>query len=228
MEHAEETLARLVAERLSALGTNAFAIERSSALPADAVRSILSGGKKSGTALNKAKDVCDALGLEFYFGAARAAPQPAELALDGDDFAALPLHAARASAGPGAEAGEDIARHLLFRRDWLRAIAVNPRDARLLHVQGDSMAPLLADGDLVMIDTARTLPPVAARRRMFVLRDPAGGGLRLKRVSRPSPDQLVLCSENAACYPPEAVRKSDLAALGCIGQVVWWAHTVSD
>lgn len=61
---------------------------------------------------------------------------------------------------------------------------------------------------------------------MFVLRDP-GGGIRLKWVARPAEDRLVLWSENATCYPPEAVRKSDLASLGFIGQVVWWGHTVA-
>lgn len=74
-------------------------------------------------------------------------------------------------------------------------------------------------------------PPLSGRvapaRRMFVLRD-AGGGLRLKWVSRPATDRLVLWSENAACHPSEAVRKSDPATLGCIGQVLWWAHTVPD
>jgi hypothetical protein len=65
MEHAEDILARLVAARLAELGTNAFALERSANLPADAVRSILRGGKKSGTALNRAMEVCQALGLEL-------------------------------------------------------------------------------------------------------------------------------------------------------------------
>jgi hypothetical protein len=74
------------------------------------------------------------------------------------------------------------------------------------------------------------VPPVAAGRRrkhMYVLRDP-DDGIRLKWVERPDENKLVVWSENIATYGPEVFRKSELGALGFIGQVVWWGHTVRD
>ena len=65
------------------------------------------------------------------------------------------------------------------------------------------------------------------RRQMFVLRDP-DDGVRLKWVERPADNKIVLYSENAASYRPEVFRKAELGALGFIGQVVWWGHTVRD
>jgi phage repressor protein C with HTH and peptisase S24 domain len=187
--------------------------------------------KGSSPAMDRIAEMARVLDLELYLGPPRTTPQLAEIALDGEDFAALPLHAAQASAGPGAVDGDDeIVRHLLFRRTWLRDIGVSPRDARLLHVRGDSMQPVIHHGDMVMIDTSRTVPPVATGRRrkqMYVLRDP-DDGIRLKWVERPEDNKLVVWSENIAAYGPEVFRKSELGALGFIGQVVWWGHTVRD
>lgn len=100
MEHAENILANEVEQRLKALNTNAFAVERAHDLPADAVRSILRGGKKSGTTLNRAQDVCRALGLEFYIGPPRDhGTQPPDA--DPAGLAHLPLHEALLAAGDG-------------------------------------------------------------------------------------------------------------------------------
>jgi hypothetical protein len=74
MESAEKSFAQHVEKRLNALKTNAFAVERSHGLPEDAVRSVLRGLKKSGTTLNNAQAICDALGLDFYIGPPRQPP----------------------------------------------------------------------------------------------------------------------------------------------------------
>lgn len=73
MKTAEEALQEAVAERVEALGSNPFALEQKFGLPEDAIRSILRGKKKAGTALNKAQVVCAALGLELYVGPPRQA-----------------------------------------------------------------------------------------------------------------------------------------------------------
>lgn len=152
--------ADMVVARLEELGENINSFEKRMGWQQGFLRAVVrSDEKRTIPNMDRARMICDARGLEFYFGPPRTTPQPAEISVDGADFATLPLYAARASAGPGAMGDDTVLRHLLFRRDWLRAIGVSPRDARLLQVQGDSMAPILADGDLVMIDTARALPP---------------------------------------------------------------------
>lgn len=221
MEHAERTLAQQVAARLDALDTNAFAFERLHGLPADAVRSILRGGKKSGTTLNKAQEVCEALGLEFYIGPPRdrTAPPPT-IPLDGEDFAAIPRLAVEASAGAGAFNGEaEVVGKFAFRKDWLRKIAVKPEKAMLITVTGDSMAPDLQPGDLALIDQDRA---TWEHNRVFALVD-TDGGVRIKRILIDRGRALVLLSDNPE-HAPEARTGQDADRVRCLGRVVWSGH----
>lgn len=61
----------LVEQRLAALGTNAFAAEQAARLPPDAIRNVIRSQKKDGPSISRAKEICDALGLEFYIGPKR-------------------------------------------------------------------------------------------------------------------------------------------------------------
>ena len=230
MEHAEETLARLVAERLKALETNPFAVERAAGLPADAVRGILRGGKKSGTTLNRAMSVCSALGLELYIGPPRETGPVEQVIVDGTDYAHIPLHDALLAAGIGACNGsEEIIDNLAFRKDWLKRIGVSASAARLARVQGDSMQPSLWPGDMILIDTRSNSPPERAKDQRDQRRSPIfalldHGEARVKRIQRVSEDTLMLLSDNLE-YQPEIRHGKDLADLHIIGKVVWWGHT---
>jgi len=230
MDTAEEILARVVSERLKELETNAFAVEKAAGLPADAVRSILRGGKKSGTALNRAKDVCHALGLELYIGPFRdpvGVPQPPPA--DPEEFANIPLHAASLAAGAGAENGsEAVVDYLSFRRDWLRRIGVIPSNAVMARVEGDSMEPTIWAGDMVLIDRAKKEVPVRkgnakkGRSPVYAILD--DGHARVKRIERPAEDQILLLSDNPD-YGPEFAK---IETLSIIGKVMWWGHTNRD
>lgn len=234
METAENAFAAAVDERLKALETNAFAVERAHDLPQDAVRSILRGAKKAGTTLNHAKQVCEALGLELYIGP----PRPSAPAADPDAFALIPLHEAELSAGAGSEGGDAIEGMVAFRRDWLARLGVIERNARLARIRGDSMEPLLRGGDVVLIDTARnTVPARSPAGLARIRRNPElalyavrrGPDIFVKRVERSDWNGLLLVSENWRQYPPEPVPEADLGDGGTtaiLGQVRWWAHSV--
>lgn len=228
MEHAQDTLAREVSERLSALGTNAFAVENSAGLPADAVRSILRGGKKAGTTLNRAQDVCNALGLELYIGPRR--DSGAVQVIDREaEYAHIPVHDAMLAAGAGAFNGaEEVVDFLAFRRDWLRRLGLDPSRAVIARATGDSMQPCVWHGDLVLIDRSRIDPPMHSRpdrgRRapVFALLDE--GAAKIKRVQWIEPGLAVLLSDNPD-YAPTFARAENLSI---IGKVVWWGHTSRD
>ena len=228
MEHAQDTLAREVSERLSALGTNAFAVENSAGLPADAVRSILRGGKKAGTTLNRAQDVCNALGLELYIGPRR--DSGAVQVIDREaEYAHIPVHDAMLAAGAGAFNGaEEVVDFLAFRRDWLRRLGLDPSRAVIARATGDSMQPCVWHGDLVLIDLSRIDPPMHSRpdrgRRapVFALLDE--GAAKIKRVQWIEPGLAVLLSDNPD-YAPTFARAENLSI---IGKVVWWGHTSRD
>lgn len=121
----------------------------------------------------------------------------------------LPLGAA---AGPGALAGDEAPfDSFRFSRAWLREQGLANAQLSAIRVQGDSMEPLLHDGDEILVDRAqRTL-----RDGIHVVR--VGDALLVKRLAAAGPGRATLLSQNYA-YPPVEVA---LAELEIVGRVVW-------
>lgn len=180
-------------------------------------------------ALHKLAQVLD---LELYFGPRRTSdPEPPTIALDGDEFAAIPRVDAEASAGPGAlNGGAQVVGSMAFRRDWLTARGVNPRNALLVTVTGDSMAPTISAGDIVLLDRARTevAPPAKGRQPRIYIFDDLDGATRLKRLVRLDARTLAVLSDNAADHPPQLLHGADATRIHVHGRVIWWGHTEKD
>ena len=180
-------------------------------------------------ALQKLSEVLD---LEFHFGPPRITGPIQQFILDGIEYAHIPLHAASLSASAGSNNGDNtIIDHLAFRRDWLRRIGVSPDRACLARVERESMSPTIFPGDMVLIDTAHTEPPVRKRtpadqRRASIYAFVEGGQARVKRIERPESGVLFLVSDNPD-FPPElrAGAQLEQLQLAIIGKVVWWGHT---
>ncbi len=121
----------------------------------------------------------------------------------------LPLGA---SAGPGAIAAEETPfDSFRFSARWLREQGLDPAMLSAILVEGDSMEPVLRDGDEILVD--RT--PRALRDGIHVVR--LGEALHVKRVQAGRPGTLTLISANAA-YPPIEATLDDVDV---IGRVVW-------
>jgi len=123
----------------------------------------------------------------------------------------------RASAGPGSLAtGEQLISHLTFDDLWLRRLTRTPAaQLNFIRVEGDSMAPTLADGDEILVDRGDAAERL--RDGIYVLR--REDDLLVKRLAlSPVPRRATIRSDNAA-YPdwPDC----DLAALEVIGRVIW-------
>ena len=220
MKDSENAFADVITQRLKALNTNAFAVETRAGLPPDAIRNVIRSRKKDGPSLSRAKEICDALGLEFYFGPPRATGPVETVILGNEDFTAVPRYDAPLSAGPGADNGDaQVVEKLAFRRDWLARIGVAPSAAVLVPVSGDSMAPTLHDGDLALIDTNRK---AVRTGQVYALTD-LDGSTRVKRLDR-LPTGLILRSD-APTHPAEFRPIPDAARVAIIGQVVWSGHT---
>lgn len=220
MEHVESDFSKIVAERLSDLGQNAYAIEKAYNLPPDAVRNVLRGAKKSGTPLNRAREICAALGLEFYIGPPRDTAPVEQVVLDTDDYIPVPRLDVRLSAGPGAHNGPpDELDRIAFRRDWLSRLGVRPQDAVLVGISGDSMAPGLRDGDIALIDRGRQK---VRPGHVYAFTD-ADGSTRVKRLDI-VPDHGYILRSDAPDFPAETRFGLDAKALRIEGQVVWSGH----
>jgi len=176
--------------------------------------------------------IADVLNLELYFGPPRDNAPIQQTTVDGADYAAIPKRNVTASAGAGTEnSAEEVVGTFAFRRDWLAARGIAASNAVLIDVRGDSMLPIISDGDSVMVDTARNSPTVRPRdtqgnRRSDIYALVQNGEARIKWVERPDTETLILYSENLHNYPPEILAGTDAAAVQIVGKVVWWGHPV--
>ena len=137
---------------------------------------------------------------------------------------AIPFIDVTASAGAGSviDAVEDHrVEQWHFPIEWLRNLGIGQIESlKLLTVNGDSMAPRLLHGDIVMIDTSqRTASPPG----IFILHD--GLGLVIKQIEpipNTAPVTLRIFSENTAY----SAYDRSIEEVHIIGRVVWFARTI--
>ena len=129
-----------------------------------------------------------------------------------DDYIDVPRLAIGASAGPGALPGAEAAFDAFkFSRRWLEEQGLGGAQLSAITVEGDSMEPLLNNGDEILIDQ-RAQP---FRDGVHVVR--LGEILMVKRVANAGAGRFSLLSQNLA-YPPVEIAASEVEV---IGRVVW-------
>lgn len=171
--------------------------------------------------------LADVLDLECYFGEPRETGPVDQVFLDGSEFAKVPFHEAMLSAGQGFEnRSEGVLGHVAFSRPWLKDIGVPASSAVLACANGESMAPTIHHGDMLLIDRSRAAAPQSPRAPkdtrpapIYAILD--DGVARVKRIELVPGGTLALLSDNPA-FAPEF--KSP-AAMSIIGRVAWWGHT---
>jgi hypothetical protein len=118
-----------------------------------------------------------------------------------------------ASAGPGGLVeGEARRRPGALDSALLRQLGVRPAAASMVRVEGESMAPTLADGDEILVDADRRR--VGPRGGLFVLR--LDGAVMVKRLLEAGAG-VEVCSDNPA-YPTRLCAGAEAEV---IGRVVW-------
>ena len=138
------------------------------------------------------------------------------------DYVLIPHLDIGASAGPGALTdGEQPVAVLAFQSSYVRTItAGRPEALSVIHVEGDSMLPTLADGDNILVDTDDR---ERLRDGIYVLR--TDDALLVKRLSvNPATKRLTIRSDNDA-YP--SWDNCDPATVSVIGRVVWVGRRLS-
>lgn len=129
-------------------------------------------------------------------------------------FVPIPRFDVGASAGPGTLAEDEQQQGSIgFDARWLRGIGRDPANLSMLKVMGDSMEPLLLDGDDILVDQSDTTPIRAGA--LYVFRQL--GELKVKRLE-PGGTSLVIRSENPRFHP---VVVHDRAEISIIGRVIW-------
>ncbi|NDV18932.1 transcriptional regulator [Pseudodesulfovibrio sp. JC047] len=154
------------------------------------------------------------LWLEMGRGLPRPEAAIAAAEEDGVLYEEVPKVRARLCAGGGSfETDGMVEGYYSFRADWLKSRG-NPANMVLMEVVGNSMEPEIKEGDMVLIDQARS--------------DVLSGGIyavgvedtvMVKRVER-LPGTLVLRSDNVD-YSPIHLSGDELNNVRVIGQVLW-------
>lgn len=210
---------------MKAEGVGARRLEDMLGLPRWTFRGLLDPKRLQAPSVDRAAEIASALGIELYLGPPRVGEK--EAPADPGDFLQIPiLDVALAAGGSRVNGNEDVVAHLAFRKDWLRGLGITSASAVIARAEGDSMVPTIRDGDMMLIDRARSEPPKKLRepndRRLapiYALLD--GDGSRVKRLELAAPGLLALVSDN----PETPTEYRPLSGVSIIGKVMWWGHT---
>jgi phage repressor protein C with HTH and peptisase S24 domain len=128
------------------------------------------------------------------------------------DWVEVPRLLIEVSAGPGAAtASEQQFDSFRFSHRWLREQGLDPGRLSAVRVIGDSMEPLLREGDDLLVDLAER----PFRDGIYVVR--LDDSLLVKRVTSQGGGRFSLLSQNLS-YPPLSVTTDQFELLG---RVVW-------
>nr|WP_319393534.1 S24 family peptidase [uncultured Desulfobacter sp.] len=133
---------------------------------------------------------------------------------EGSEFRRVPKVAARLSAGTGSfECDPDISQFLSFPSAWL-ARKGSAAAMVAMEVFGQSMEPLIREGDTVLIDQSQTHIMAGAIYAVGV-----DDTILVKRLEK-HPDSLVLCSDNKD-FSPIHLDIHALEKVRVLGRVIW-------
>ncbi|WP_157673012.1 S24 family peptidase [Curvibacter sp. AEP1-3] len=129
-------------------------------------------------------------------------------------YVVVPQIDVSASAGPGAINGdEECNGGLSFSRQWLQKRGLQPNNLKVIRVAGDSMRPVLNDGDKVLVDIGDTLPKSG---RAYVLLQ---GEELLVKYCQLLPDGLLRVSSANPDYPAYDIDLAKTTGVSIVGRV---------
>jgi phage repressor protein C with HTH and peptisase S24 domain len=136
-----------------------------------------------------------------------------------EDYALVPQYTACGSLGNGhLNDHVEIKGGLAFKREWLSRLRVNPKSCSVIYAVGDSMAPTIADGVVVLINHAET-EPVDGKVYLICRSD---GDLIIKRLVRQFSGWLIRSdNDDKRSYPDEPISTDALQHIRIIGRAVW-------
>lgn len=131
---------------------------------------------------------------------------------------ALPVFEVAASAGPGRLAlDEKPIDYMWFNGAWLRqTYGVNPNDLKLLPSTGDSMAPTIVPGAMLMVNTGKAA--CQPGDGIFVVR--LEGDILVKRLQRVPGGKIKVSSDNPAYEPFYIALEDGGVDFALLGRVV--------
>ena len=233
-----ELIRTAIRDSLRRSGAGARTLESKLGLKPWSLRGILDRRRPQVPSVDRAFEICRALGLEFYIGPPRtpASPQSSIRPEPPPDWTALIRSEIRQVLGPGyAKFFEDQVgvRHLKttigsgadhldpeeigrvpFRRSWLLHHGIDPAQCYMVKVTGEAMAPTLTDGCLVLVN-----PGGKDRKDDCIYLVRSSQGLVARRVKKGPNAGRLMAADNPAfddrLWPPDE---------DVLGELVWMAR----
>ena len=138
------------------------------------------------------------------------------------EFELIPKYKARLSGGPGSLSSTDeIESNLAFRADWIGAKG-GPESLALFEVTGDSMYPVICDGDVVMVDRSIAGPKDIISGRIYAIVE--GAYTKVKTLQWQGSELWVHSGKESGEAPYILDKDSYLQV---IGRVIWVGHELS-
>ena len=134
-----------------------------------------------------------------------------------DGFVSIPEF--RVEFGAGSRFGptyEEIteAKRAIYRRDWFISRGTKPEHCKRFKVHGDSMVPILFDGDTILCECSQQ-KIVSGKIYAFGF----GDEMRVKRLYTRLDGGLLVCSENPQ-VKDEEISPSEMSQFVLIGRVI--------
>ncbi|MFV0547220.1 MAG: XRE family transcriptional regulator [Limnobaculum xujianqingii] len=232
-----QTLAERVAKRREQLGLSQKTLAEKIQVSQQSINKIESGQTRSPRNLDRLAEALDVSpqwllfgdesvpikSVDIYDSEIKASSLRVEewesMNRDKDEFVEVSMLNVEAACGDGAMADNEHEIYALpFRRYTLRRMGVNARNARVVRVIGNSMAPMLRSGDVVGIDTANNSTIIDGD--LYAIRD--GNLIRVKQLI-PRPDGgMIIKSFNNTDYPDEQLTRDEFEQrIHIIGRVFW-------
>jgi transcriptional regulator with XRE-family HTH domain len=114
----------------------------------------------------------------------------------------------------------------IYRRTWIEAQGANPDYCKRFVAHGDSMCPIICDGDCILVDTSEEAKTHIKSRGIYALW--YDGSLLCKYLTPRISGGFILSSENKEIYPPEIIEGPALQNFYTIGKVIERAGKISN
>jgi len=139
------------------------------------------------------------------------------------EWTKVPQYNARLSAGPGSfvenGGGEEVG-SFTFKTSWLLR-KCQPKQCGCFRVSGDSMVPVIQDGDVVLVDMGQNDLREVREGKIYAFSE--GELIRVKRLIYKGSGELWAISDNKQTSPDSPI---DMATFALIGRVIWVGHEV--
>ena len=130
----------------------------------------------------------------------------------------IPKYKASLSGREGScETSDDIVANFVFIEEWVRSKG-DPKNLALFDVHGDSMMPVINDGDVVMVDRSLDGSDGVQNNKIYAFRE--NDTIKVKRFELQA-GGIRIISDNSAV---SSEYMADMSNFQIIGKVVWVGH----